>query len=519
MFPQEQRLTEILLGMPIGSFRGKSIWDTSGNRLLIDGQTSLALNKGELMKLEPAYIRRQLELYPTTALDEIEYQKILDTFVVCNKSRLQELEYDAISVMIDKAKEFAAQRAVGDAEKPLHVISFSGGKDSTVVFDLVKRHYAGMGEVVGVFGDTTLELPETLDYVKRIQRANKIPIRQEKSRKNFFELSERIGPPSRVMRWCCTIFKTGPINKLYERWGRKSGLAQSVITYYGIRACESSRRKEYDPIAESPKVARQIVASPIFNWGDADIWLYILSHKLDFNGTYKLGFSRVGCWCCPANSLWSGFLSRVYFPALAEPWRDFLVGFAKKIGKPDAEDYVDDGKWKARQGGQGLDSAYRGILSSRPCGDDPHAKTYGLTRPITPELFEYFKPFGLIDHGRGRSILGEVFVLCPRTKDPMLLLQGLIGSKDLRVKVVSHNNPTLLLKWVDCQIRKFQSCELCSGCVAICPQAAISNHPGNMDQRYTIDASRCTHCLECVTHFDTGCLVSKALKVRKGTAR
>ena len=38
-------------------------------------------------------------------------------------------------------------------------------------------------------------------------------------------------------------------------------------------------------------------------------------------------------------------------------WRDFLITFAKQVGKPDPEVYVDSGKWKARQGGNGLAAA------------------------------------------------------------------------------------------------------------------------------------------------------------------
>lgn len=44
-------------------------------------------------------------------------------------------------------------------------------------------------------------------------------------------------------------------------------------------------------------------------------------------------------------------------PDRSKKWRSFLVNFAAKIGKPDPEVYVDSGKWKARQGGNGLPSA------------------------------------------------------------------------------------------------------------------------------------------------------------------
>ena len=44
-------------------------------------------------------------------------------------------------------------------------------------------------------------------------------------------------------------------------------------------------------------------------------------------------------------------------PKESKEWREFLIQFAKKIGKPDAAEYVDSGAWKARQGGNGLAAA------------------------------------------------------------------------------------------------------------------------------------------------------------------
>ena len=38
----------------------------------------------------------------------------------------------------------------------------------------------------------------------------------------------------------------------------------------------------------------------------------------------------------------------------------FFIEFARSIRKPDPEEYVDSGNWKARQGGQGMEAANRG---------------------------------------------------------------------------------------------------------------------------------------------------------------
>ena len=50
-------------------------------------------------------------------------------------------------------------------------------------------------------------------------------------------------------------------------------------------------------------------------------------------------------------------------PQQSERFRQMLIDFAKQIGKPDPEVYVDDGKWKARQGGNGVDYAKKTAVS------------------------------------------------------------------------------------------------------------------------------------------------------------
>ena len=122
----------------------------------------------------------------------------------------------------------------------------------------------------------------------------------------------------------------------------------------------------------------------------------MLGENVDFNYAYRLGYDRVGCWCCPNNTQRIQFLSRIYIPKKAEAWRNFLVKFAKKIGKPDPEFYVDEGKWKARQGGNGLSAANDVKIKYSNCTSEEHAKIYQLTKPFGDELVNMFVPFGRI---------------------------------------------------------------------------------------------------------------------------
>ena len=60
-----------------------------------------------------------------------------------------------------------------------------------------------------------------IEYKKRFNRNEEsqgVRILTAKNReKNFEDLCDVIGPPSRVMRWCCTVFKTGAFQKASQR--------------------------------------------------------------------------------------------------------------------------------------------------------------------------------------------------------------------------------------------------------------------------------------------------------------
>lgn len=443
------------------------------------------------------------------------YRKMLEA----HRPHLETLEAEAFDFIRHVRERFP---------KHLGLVSFSGGKDSTVVSDLVRRALYPE-TALHIFSDTTLEDPNTYAYVRRFRQDNPlVEFWEARSDKNFFDLVEQIGPPSRVMRWCCTIFKTGPIGNLLQSFGD-----QPVLTFYGIRRDESQRRSRYDRVgmqlesgkvvAVDPdgtqavtlgaKIGQQVTASPILDWSEFDVWLYIFLHGLDFNDAYRWGFSRVGCWLCPLNSEWSEFLTRLYFPEQAEKWRAQLVNFAQRIGKPDPENYVDERGWTRRFGGAGLPNRFRG-LESRPCGEVENALRITLTRPIVwDKLLEYLKPLGKVDNARSRPALGEVYLESRRPHEwQALIVQGFEGETSLRVTVIGAKDPGRVQAYVRFQAIKYQTCLRCSACAAVCPQNAIvvSTEP----DIYEVDETRCVGCLECVTHFDSrGCLVAKSLSV------
>lgn len=512
VFPEEKLLLAILwkYDNPL-ELDNHSVWNSNsgyyidGNKkeLVIKGINSLPLSQIKDVKSKyDEYLPRVNRTY---------FEEMIRRFVEVNKERYFDITDEAISYI----QSFQENYSLDDM-----FVSFSGGKDSTVTSDLVTKAYS-TNKVTHIFGDTTLEFPLTYDYRARFAKTHKV-LRAKNYEKNFEELCETVGPPSRVMRWCCTVFKTGAITKTLAQVFKDK---TNVLTFYGIRKSESASRSKYDRESESPKITKQTVVSPIIDWIDFDVWLYILTTGIDFNEAYKLGYSRVGCWCCPNNGAWSEFLSKVHMFDKYVHWRDILVRFASKIGKPDPEEYVDAGAWKARQGGQGLEIANTSIIKFEPCATEDNAFNYELQNLITEDLYELFKPFGYINKDLGNKRLGEVYVL-DKKGEVVLVLQGRIGTNRLKVTIKKTNiagakNLVGAEGKIKCQLTKYQMCLGCKACASVCRHNAITVHTLDKEDDeqnlvYHIDDEKCVRCTECVDHFTAGCYMRKVLGIKRG---
>lgn len=508
VFPEERLLLEILLDKEIGTYDNSSVWNCAGNKYLIDGER-IKFSVKDLKEKDADKVREQYEKF-ADAISYDSFNQYMDKFVFANKSRYEYIVKEAVDYIKESTENYTTKDMF---------VSFSGGKDSTVTSSLVMRALSEP-KVLHIFGDTTLEFPETIEYVKRFKKENPYtPVVSSKNKdKDFQELCKLVGPPSRVMRWCCTIFKTGSIQRKIKSLFRNK---DKIITFYGIRRSESASRNKYERETEGAKITKQITISPIIDWMDFDIWLYLLTTKTDFNRAYRLGYARVGCWCCPNNSGWSEFLSKIHMPLQSEQFRNLLIDFAKGIGKPDPEVYVDEGKWKARQGGNGVEYAKKTAVEFTPCALEENAFNYQLQRPITVELYELFKPFGYLNFQLGNKRLGEVYVL-RKDGNMVLKLQGRIGSNNLKVTILDHKidgakNINAAEDKIKCQLTKYQMCMGCRACESICKHNAIlikEDKEGNLS--YSILDDKCVRCAECVNHYTAGCYMRKVLVTKKG---
>lgn len=502
VFPEERLLLALLVGKEPDAFMENSVW-AADSRYYIDGGKPINLSTKKLAETDTDKIASGIAANQD-CIDYTAFDAQIKAFSLANRHRLDYLKDEAFNFVRTASSKYKEENIV---------ISFSGGKDSTVTADLVTKALSNPS-LVHIFGNTTLEFPLTVEYANRFRDNHPLAIFQiaKNEEQNFYDVCEDIGPPARMMRWCCSMFKTGPITRVINSLYR----SQQILTFYGIRKSESVSRSKYNRIeddAESVKIQQQTVASPIFFWKDIDIWLYILAEGIDFNAAYRLGYDRVGCWCCPNNNLRAQFLSRIYMPEQFKAWRQFLIDFAKKIGKPDPEVYVDTGKWKARQGGNGLASSGDIKIRFTNCTTEDHAKIYSLLRPYDDELIGMFVPFGRIAPELGNKLLQETIVLDSRTNIPILSIQPF--SQDgyeyaVKVRTMNVADHDEVQRMVGYQIRKFNACRKCLKCESLCRAGAISIIGGY----YYIDPDKCVHCKKCMTnkYLVGGCMMEKYLK-------
>lgn len=178
-----------------------------------------------------------------------------------------------VKIAIERLREFEPPEG--------YYVVISGGKDSTVVYDLVKR-----AEVKADFhySVTYLDAPETVKYIKQ----HMTDVVFEYPPHTFWELviAKKL-PPTRISRWCC--------EELKERGGE----GRLVVT--GVRWAESSKRRSRRMV-ESCYKQRKNFLHPIIDWEDEDVWEYIRANRLPHNPLYNRGYKRIGCRCCPLAS-------------------------------------------------------------------------------------------------------------------------------------------------------------------------------------------------------------------------
>ncbi len=409
------------------------------------------------------------------------------------KRRLIAANQEILSDLVSEAQGFIQRTYVEHHDREVFT-SFSGGKDSVVVAWLVTEALEGFGVTVPLFfADTTIELPDTYAYVDRMRQYFEIIV--EKTDNDFYELCDILDPPSRIIRWCCSLCKAYPLNKFLNR------LTNDILAFDGIRRSESNSRRDYPRIFQNPKAKRQLAARPILHWPTLAVWLYIFDKGIPYNPAYLKGFGRVGCLHCPSNSNYDDLLVKTYYPRHYEKMAALLSKFAVDNDKGDPQEFIEKEYWKRRK------PASNDRITVQVTEIRPNSFLYTFTKPIPREVTEFLKIIGDIRIGI------NTFRTC--TTNPMMI-RGNVGGSELLVDLPEKRTYTRR-KQVERQIEKALNCIACGGCLGKCPNGAlsISSSPTGA-RRLVIDQNKCSHCLKCNTLRNCVVMSHKSGRVRIG---
>lgn len=435
------------------------------------------------------------------SLDKIEYGKpISATFFFNGKKKLAPLKTPAWikrnneildALVFDTLKRIKEMYDQNDKKCGIKYIAFSGGKDSMLLLDLCHRVLPLTVPVV--FSDTDMELPDTYRVWTRVQndkRYNGRPFIKVKAGRSALENWQLFGPPSRVLRWCCSVHKSAPaILALKEFSGNPYA---KLLAFVGVRGDESLRRSEYDDIGEGKKSSSQIQAMPILDWSSHELWLYTFREKLIVNDAYRKGVHRVGCIFCPQSGERLMRFVQLHYPKETKMYADAIIQSSNRqfASEDDAEMFVFHGGWQARKSGVLLNNEIEKPIVEVNC----NKVTFILPTQHTDDLKEWLKAIGVIVQLKNKEWQLQ--------RDGQILNFDIITTKTGKQVSFTFQKSfpdKKLLGFLSLAMNKVLACVGCNSCKANCPAGAISFHP-----TVKIDAHKCIHCLKCY-NAEKGC--------------
>lgn len=279
----------------------------------------------------------------------------IDIAKMCEKNR-------ELMTVIEDATVKKIVKAYEKYKKKLDIfhVAFSGGKDSAVLLDLVKKALPKDSFVV-IFGDTGMEFPDTYDAVavtKEQCDIDGIPFYSARSQFEPEESWKIFGPPSRTLRWCCSVHKSTPQTiKMREITGKDN---YTGLDFVGVRQQESLARSTYEYENYGKKQKGQYSFNPILEWTSAEVWLYIYLNDIFVNKAYTKGNSRAGCLLCPMSGGCSDYFRHYNYSEKIDRFVDIIQSMNgwDSHSRKDLHTYITSGGWDNRRSGRGIKDNY-----------------------------------------------------------------------------------------------------------------------------------------------------------------
>lgn len=197
--------------------------------------------------------------------------------------------------------------ALSDTETR-HVLSFSGGKDSTALGVYLLQDYPQLADRLEiVFCDTGAELPETYAYIERFEAIFGVEVKRlnaldllgvaDKGERTPFDvfLNEYYGGflPNAQARWCTRMLKIKPFEAYVG--------PETAYSYIGIR--DDENRAGYQQRGTKPvAISERPNIIPVYPFKDDGLTLDDVKDLLNDSGLglppYYAWRSRSGCYFC-----------------------------------------------------------------------------------------------------------------------------------------------------------------------------------------------------------------------------
>ena len=194
-----------------------------------------------------------------------------------------------------------------------HIVSFSGGKDSTAMLLKMLEDNWTIDEII--FADTGKDFPQMLKHIDKVDKYIQdkygmkiIRLTSEKSFDYYMFDHEKTkgknkgkkgyGWATMFCRWCTSNLKNKVINDYLKKY-KEEGYTE----YIGIAFDEPKRIKDKRyPLVE-------------YEMTEADCLKYCCDKGFHWDGLYE-HFDRLSCWCCPLKNLKELKILYTYYPEL-----------------------------------------------------------------------------------------------------------------------------------------------------------------------------------------------------------